>query len=321
MANARLTELQRLKKEEEERRKKQEQLDLETKQREAQERQRRLQTSKAIIASASARPPPPPTPIAVTAVSAIATVGNHRRSKSAHWQPEKKHKETSRQKQLTDDELRKLAQDNLRAKQEAMKMWTSPLTIQPTRQSTRDHVVVNTLSNTAKRKTPVTLSLPPMSAIGQKNSLSTMSSSPKNPLLSSSSTLSSSTLSSAFGDAQTKRVYSRPKAKTKPVNSNNNKRRRGHDGGDDDDDDDLEGFVEKDEDEPAPSQVSRMIQQMYGYNRSRYNDDGDDSTMEASLDQIEREDARSRRIARAEDEREERLEQLRQERKRHKTVP
>lgn len=53
-----------------------------------------------------------------------------------------------------------------------------------------------------------------------------------------------------------------------------------------------------DEDENAIS----MIRQMFGYNPSRFHDDGDDSDMEARYDDILKEERRSAKIARKEDE-------------------
>ncbi|XP_027075300.1 uncharacterized protein [Coffea arabica] len=79
------------------------------------------------------------------------------------------------------------------------------------------------------------------------------------------------------------------------------------------------------DDEDDPETALRMIRNMFGYNPSRYEDVDDDSDMEANFDDIQREEKRSARIARQEDEEElrkieeeERRERLRKEAKKRK---
>nr|XP_027078868.1 protein SPT2 homolog isoform X1 [Coffea arabica]XP_027078870.1 protein SPT2 homolog isoform X1 [Coffea arabica]XP_027078871.1 protein SPT2 homolog isoform X1 [Coffea arabica]XP_027078872.1 protein SPT2 homolog isoform X1 [Coffea arabica] len=79
------------------------------------------------------------------------------------------------------------------------------------------------------------------------------------------------------------------------------------------------------DDEDDPETALRMIRNMFGYNPSRYEDVDDDSDMEANFDDIQREEKRSARIARQEDEEElrkieeeERRERLHKEAKKRK---
>lgn len=78
-------------------------------------------------------------------------------------------------------------------------------------------------------------------------------------------------------------------------------------------------------DDEDPEQALSMIRKMFGYNPRKYNDDDDDSDMEANFNDIMEEEMRSARIAKREDEielqkieEEERREHLRKEAKKRK---
>eukprot|EP00842_Homolaphlyctis_polyrhiza_P004427 jgi/Hompol1/4986/HPOL_004071-RA len=64
------------------------------------------------------------------------------------------------------------------------------------------------------------------------------------------------------------------------------------------------------------SNASSIIQKMFRYNPNRYMDDDSDSDMEVGYSAVEKEEKRSARIARKEEEEEDRLERERLERKR-----
>jgi len=71
--------------------------------------------------------------------------------------------------------------------------------------------------------------------------------------------------------------------------------------------DDLDDFI--DDGDGDDVDVSKYIKEIFGYDKSRYRDDDDDlATMESSYSQIEKEESRSSKIARLEDE----IEQLKE---------
>lgn len=72
--------------------------------------------------------------------------------------------------------------------------------------------------------------------------------------------------------------------------------------------DEMDDFID-DEDVDDPADVSKYIKEIFGYDRSRFNDEDDDlSYMESSYSQIEKEENKSAKIARLEDE----IEQLKE---------
>lgn len=72
--------------------------------------------------------------------------------------------------------------------------------------------------------------------------------------------------------------------------------------------DEMDDFID-DEDVEDPADVSKYIKEIFGYDRSRFNDEDDDlSYMESSYSQIEKEENKSAKIARLEDE----IEQLKE---------
>ncbi|XP_054712396.1 protein SPT2 homolog [Uloborus diversus] len=82
----------------------------------------------------------------------------------------------------------------------------------------------------------------------------------------------------------------------------------------DDDDDDMSDFI--DDGSQNDEDYSKYIQEIFGYDKSRYEDDDDDEVMESSYSQVQQEEVRSAKLGYLEDLEEER--KLREEEKRKK---